>query len=77
MSESEGLVYGGVCPVCGDEFEDGYENREENLELVEKGAHGAADGTKSECGYTHKDYLRALVSEPPEWAQNVVDDAEY
>jgi len=30
MSESEGLVYGGVCPVCGDEFEDGYENLEEN-----------------------------------------------
>lgn len=53
------------------------DNREENLELVEKGPHGAADGSKSECGYTHKDYLRALVSDPPEWAQNVVDDAEY
>ena len=30
MPMSDDLVYGGVCPVCGEEFEDGYENLEEN-----------------------------------------------
>ena len=31
MSEqgSEGIVYGGVCPVCGDEFGDGFSDIEE------------------------------------------------
>jgi len=47
------------------------DNRIENLELVEKGQHGSRDGHKSECGYTHKQYLQALVQEPPEWAQKL------
>lgn len=29
--DREGLVYGGVCPVCGDEFTDGF-NRLEDFE---------------------------------------------
>ena len=47
------------------------DNREENLELVKKADHGATDGTKSECGYTHDDYLKALIQEPPEWVSKV------
>ncbi|QHS17214.1 hypothetical protein GWK26_08705 [haloarchaeon 3A1-DGR] len=47
------------------------DNRPENLRLMKKAEHGSKDGVKSECGYTHKDYLRALIQEPPEWADEL------
>lgn len=29
-SSDEELAYGGVCPVCGDEFEDGFDRLDED-----------------------------------------------
>jgi hypothetical protein len=37
--------------------------------------HGAKDGHRSDTGHTHAEYLRALIQEPPEWAQNLPEDA--
>lgn len=56
------------CPV---------DNRPENLRLLPKGEHGAKDGERSSAGYSHEEYLRALVQEPPEWAQKLDAGDEY
>ncbi|UXF50818.1 MAG: hypothetical protein HQRvContig01_32 [Haloquadratum phage sp.] len=47
----EHLAYGGVCPVCGDEFTDGFDDLDEGesveavrLCVVEKDDDGAGDG---------------------------------
>lgn len=44
MSETE-LAYGGVCPVCGEEFDDGFDDLEDGesyegvrICIVDKGA---------------------------------------
>jgi hypothetical protein len=52
------------------------DNREENLRLMKKAEHGAKDGERSDTGHSHKEYLEALVQEPPEWAQNLRDSDE-
>lgn len=53
------------------------DNREENLQVLGKAQHGRKDGEKGENGHSHKDYLRALIQEPPEWAQNLRESEEY
>lgn len=47
------------------------DNREENLRLMQNADHGAKDGERSDMGHSHREYLRALVQEPPEWAQKL------
>jgi hypothetical protein len=49
------------------------DNRPENLRIMKKSEHGAKDGKKSERGHTHKEYLKALVQDPPEWAIELRD----
>jgi len=49
------------------------DNRIENLRLMKNGDHGKKDGHRSDTGHSHAEYLRALVQEPPEWAQNLPD----
>ena len=49
------------------------DNRQENLRLMDKKVHGRKDGVRTKNNYSHSDYLRALVQEPPEWAQNLPD----
>jgi hypothetical protein len=53
------------------------DNREENLRLMENADHGAKDGERSDTGHSHAEYLRALVQQPPEWAQNLDLGEEY
>ncbi len=50
------------------------DNRKENLRLMKNAEHGAKDGHRSSIGHSHAEYLRALVSEPPEWAQKLDAD---
>jgi hypothetical protein len=52
------------------------DNRPSNLKLIKKADHGRKDGDTSEWGYSHEDYLRALVKEPPEWAEKVVGGSD-
>jgi len=52
------------------------DNRPENLQALSVKDHGNKDGKKSSNGYSHKDYLRALVQEPPDWAQNLPESDE-
>lgn len=47
------------------------DNREENLRLMKNGDHGRKDGERSATGYSHAEYLRALVQNPPEWAEEL------
>jgi hypothetical protein len=47
------------------------DNREKNLRLMKNSEHGAKDGERSDTGHTHKEYLRALVQSPPEWANEL------
>ena len=48
-----------------------FDNRKENLRLLSMEEHGKKDGGRSENSYTHAEYLRALVSEPPEWVEDL------
>lgn len=47
------------------------DNRVENLELMKNADHGMQDGYRSATGYTHKEYLEALIQEPPDWVQDL------
>jgi hypothetical protein len=49
------------------------DNRIKNLRLMNNGSHGQKDGERSDTGHSHTEYLRALIQEPPEWAQNIPD----
>lgn len=47
------------------------DNRIENLELMKNADHGRKDGYRSSTGYSHKEYLDALIQEPPDWAHDL------
>jgi len=47
------------------------DNRTENLRLMGNADHGSKDGHKSDTGYTHEEYLIALISDPPAWAEEL------
>lgn len=54
------------------------DNREENLRLMNNTDHGRKDGERSATGYSHEEYMRALIQEPPEWVQDLRGEvAEY
>lgn len=47
------------------------DNRPSNLRVMDKGEHGRKDGQRSSTGHSHKEYLKALVSEPPDWGSEL------